>query len=76
MAYDKSLDAIAADLDPQHFFRANRQFVVAHRAVKEISLWPIGKLKLQLNPPAPEPVIVSRARASEFKNWYTKSSGR
>lgn len=72
LAYDKPLDAIVAELNPRNFFRANRQFIVAHRAVKELSVWPIGKLKLLLTPPAPEPVIVSRARVAEFKNWYTK----
>lgn len=72
MAYDKPLDAIANELDPQYFFRANRQFVVAHKAIKELSMWPIGKLKIHLTLPTPEPVIVSRARVAEFKAWYTE----
>jgi len=68
---DKPLDTLQSQLDPELFFRANRQFIVAHNAVKDISLWPIGKLHLTLTVPTPEKIIVSRARASEFKEWYT-----
>ena len=72
MAYSKPLDAIVEELDPQLFFRANRQYIVAHHAVRELILWPIGKLKLHLTVDTPEPIIISRARAAEFKGWYTQ----
>jgi len=68
---DKPLDAIVAQLNPQHFFRANRQFIIAHDAIKDISVWPLGKLHITLNVATPEKIIVSRARNSEFKSWYT-----
>jgi len=68
---DKPLDAIYAQLDPAKFFRANRQYIIAHWAVKDISVWPLSKLHITLKVPTPEKVIISRARTTEFKDWYT-----
>lgn len=69
---DKSLDAIASQLDPQLFFRANRQYIIAHDAIKDINLWPIGKLHISLSCDTPEKIIIPRARTAEFKDWYTR----
>lgn len=69
---DKPLDLIMEQLDPDLFFRANRQYIVAHRAIKEISVWPIGKLALTLAVPTPDRIIISKARVPEFKTWYTQ----
>ena len=68
---DKPLDAIFTQLDPTKFFRANRQYIIAHSAVKDITMWPLSKLHVSLNVETPEKIIVSRARVSEFKDWYT-----
>ncbi len=68
---DKPLDAVYALLDPARFFRANRQYIIAHSAVKDISVWPLSKLNITLTVPTPEKIIVSRARTAEFKDWYT-----
>ncbi len=68
---DKPLDAIISQLDPTNFFRANRQYIISHQAVKDISIWPLSKLHITLTVPTPEKIIISRARTSEFKNWYT-----
>ena len=69
---DKPLDLIMEQLDPALFFRANRQYIVAHRAIKEISVWPIGKLALTLAVPTPDRIIISKARVPDFKTWYTQ----
>ena len=36
---DLPLSRLEEQLDPDRFFRANRQFIVARRAVKEIAVW-------------------------------------
>lgn len=72
VAIDMPLDTMMEQLNPDLFYRANRQYIVAHRAVKEISIWPIGKLALTLVVPTPERIIVSKAKVPEFKKWYTK----
>ena len=69
--FDHPLDTIMEQLDPNHFFRANRQYIVAHNAIQEISVWPIGKLALTLAVDTPGRIIVSKAKAPEFKQWYS-----
>ncbi|MPN29656.1 hypothetical protein SDC9_177109 [bioreactor metagenome] len=70
---DTSLDDFLDQLDPNLFFRANRQFIIAHKAVSHLSNWFDGKLSLILSVDTPEKIIVSRARSAEFKNWYVKT---
>ena len=61
-----------AELDPNVFFRANRQFIIAHKAIKDISIWFGSKLSVNLRVAVPEKIIVSKARVPEFKAWYTR----
>lgn len=70
---DISLDEISRQLDPLLFFRANRQYILSHRAVDDISIWFNGRLSINLTLPAPDKIIVSRARVQEFKDWFTKN---
>ena len=69
---DKPLDNVLELLDPHKFFRANRQYIIAHKAVKDILFWLGGKLCITLCIPVPERIIVSKARATQFKTWYTR----
>ena len=68
---DKTLEALQALLPETDFFRANRQFIVARRAVKEIVVWFGSRLALQLMVETPERIIISKARVPEFKGWLT-----
>lgn len=68
---DKPLEALQAMLPEQEFFRANRQFIVARRAVKEISIWFGSRLTLTLEVELPERLVVPKARVPEFKRWMT-----
>ena len=69
---DCSLEELTRQLDPERFFRVNRQYVVSHRAVDDISVWFAGKLSVNLSVPVPERITVSKARVAAFKSWYTK----
>ena len=69
---DSTLDELMAKLDPNVFFRANRQFIIAHKAIKDISIWFGSKLSVNLKVAVPEKIIVSKARVPEFKAWYTR----
>ena len=66
-----SLDEIQRRIDPSEFFRANRQFIIAHKAIKDMSVWFDSKLSVNLTVDIPEKIIISRKRANEFKEWYT-----
>ena len=66
---DKTLETLQTLLPEADFFRANRQFIVARRAVKEITVWFGSRLSLALTVQTPERIIVSKARSPEFKAW-------
>ena len=68
---NQNLDEMMNQLNPKMFFRANRQYIIAHDAIKDISIWFGNKISLNLIVPAEEKIIVSKARVSEFKNWYS-----
>ena len=70
---DHSLEELTKQLDPHVFFRANRQYIVAHRAINDLSVWFGGKLSVNLKIPTDERIIVSKARVSGFKTWYTRN---
>lgn len=69
---NQNLDEMMNQLNPKMFFRANRQYIVSHDAIKDISIWFGNKISLNLAMPTEEKIIVSKARVSEFKNWYTR----
>jgi len=69
---DSSLEELFIRLDPSQFFRANRQYIVSHKAIKDISVWFGNKLSINLTVSAPDKIIVSKARVPDFKDWFTK----
>lgn len=66
---DKTLEALQTLLPETDFFRANRQFIVSRRAVKELAVWFGSRLSLGLTVETPERIIISKARVPEFKTW-------
>jgi DNA-binding LytR/AlgR family response regulator len=69
---DYSLDKLAGLLDPQRYFRANRQFLVGFDAIHAVHTHYKGKLKIDLNPKSKSEVFVSGDRMSDFKEWLGK----
>ena len=69
---NQTLDDIMAQLDPEVFFRANRQFIISRAVVKDISIWFGNKLSINLLVSVPEKIIVSKARVGEFKSWFAE----
>lgn len=66
---DRTLEALQNNLPEEEFFRANRQFIIARKAVKDIAVWFGSRLSLNLTVQIPEKIIISKARVSEFKQW-------
>lgn len=66
---DYSLDDMETMLDPKDFFRLNRQYIAKINSIQTIHNYFNGKLKLVLNPPTNKEVVVSREKASHFKQW-------
>ena len=71
---DKTLEAMQALLPASDFFRANRQFIISRKAVREISVWFGSRLSLGLVVDVPEKIIISKARVPEFKGWLRADS--
>jgi DNA-binding LytR/AlgR family response regulator len=66
---DFSLDALEEELSPDNFFRINRQVLINIRSLEKIENYFGSRLKVRLNPPFEEGVMISRLKASDFKNW-------
>ena len=66
-----TLDDLMAEIDPHLFFRANRQFIVSRKTIRDVSVWFGNKLAINLSVETPEKIIVSKARVGEFKSWFT-----
>ncbi|WP_106830464.1 LytR/AlgR family response regulator transcription factor [Parabacteroides pacaensis] len=66
---DRTLDMLTEQLDNRLFFRANRQFIIARKAIKDIDLWFGSRLSVNLLVPVPERIIISKAKTPMFKEW-------
>lgn len=71
LAIDRTLEALSSVLDERDFYRANRQFIIARKALKDISVWFGSRLALNLSIETPERIIISKARVPKFKKWLT-----
>ncbi|MFN3530686.1 MAG: LytR/AlgR family response regulator transcription factor [Bacteroidia bacterium] len=66
---DFSLEQLAQELNPAHFFRINRQFLLHISAIKQVHIYPKSRLKIELKPETKEEVFVSIDKVSRFKDW-------
>ncbi|SHJ50887.1 two component transcriptional regulator, LytTR family [Arenibacter nanhaiticus] len=69
---EQNLEDLESDLDPSEFFRLNRQFIVRRDVISGIKQYFNGKLIVNVIPPSPEKIVVSRAKSPEFKNWMNQ----
>jgi len=53
------------------FYRANRQYLVNRKAIKEASQYFARKLSLSLSIPFSETIIVSKVKVPDFLNWLS-----
>ena len=66
---DVTLDELMQQLDPQTFYRANRQFIVHFNAIIKTHRYHKGKLLVEVSPTCEEQIIVSSEKSSAFKQW-------
>lgn len=67
--YSRTLEQINATLNPNNFYRANKQFIIARNAVQSITIWFDNRLLITLDTETPERIYVSKNKASDFKEW-------
>lgn len=69
---DQSLESVMHKLDPNLFFRVNRQFIVGFDSIKQMIVWSKSRLKLEMQPQPDQDVIVSIDHSGEFKRWLNR----
>lgn len=67
-----TLDDIEELLDPQKFYRANRQCIVNMDAIQSVKLHDNAKLTLFLKAPLKMEQDISREKAPVFKKWFDR----
>ncbi|WP_290540729.1 LytTR family DNA-binding domain-containing protein [Alistipes sp.] len=65
-----TLDELAERIDPDQFFRANRQYLISRHAVRDIDLWFNNRLSINLRVPTEGKILVSKLRVNDFKTWF------
>ncbi|HVU54816.1 MAG TPA: LytTR family DNA-binding domain-containing protein [Puia sp.] len=71
----QGIDEVEQTTDPRLFYRANRQFLVNRYAIRDIERSFARKLVVKLTSHTPEPIVVSKAKSSDFLSWL-ESNGR
>ena len=66
---DHTLEELEQILDPKHFFRISRKFLVNFNAIAELRGLVSSKLEIKLNQPCEHELVVSRERAADLKAW-------
>ncbi len=64
-----TMDELEEQLDPNVFFRANRQHIISIHTIKDIHNFFNGKLKITLSKHPEAEIIISREKAGIFKQW-------
>lgn len=66
---DLSLDKLCEQLDPDVFFRTNRQTLVCVDAIQRIEPYFLGKAVVHVLPPFKEKILISKEKIGVFKMW-------
>jgi two-component system LytT family response regulator len=67
---EHSLEHLDNELNPEEFYRANRQYIVSRRSIKAVELFFKRKLILRLIPVTEDDVLISKTKVTEFKKWF------
>lgn len=68
-----TLDKVMPTLNPQDFFRANRQYVIHRKAILQMESIPLRKLLVTLSScEKEEHIVISKERTSIFLNWLER----
>lgn len=66
---DLALDRLSEQLDPDFFFRTNRQTLVCVDAIQRIESYFLGKAVVHVQPPFKDNIIVSKDKMASFRVW-------
>lgn len=66
---DLSLNKLAEELDPERFFRANRQVILCIDAIVHVEPYFNGKVVVFVKPPFKNQITISEEKMASFKLW-------
>jgi len=66
---DYTLGGLEELLDPLHFKRINRRYLITHKAIRDVITLSSSKLKVILEHSEDDEVYISRERVASFKEW-------
>ncbi len=69
---DYTLDALEEIVDPERFFRINRQFLTSVEAIKEMIHYSGTRIKVSLAGSEDDRIYVSRKRIPAFREWLDR----
>lgn len=69
---DLSMQKIQESLDPDLFFRVNRQFLVHIDSIEKMLRYSRSRINLKLDPPYPNDIIISTDNTPKFKTWMDR----
>lgn len=69
---DTTLENLTKVLDPDDFFRINRQIIVHFDSIKKMNTWFSRRIKVELVPSFEKETIVSTERVKDFKEWLNQ----
>ncbi len=67
-----SLEKLKEQLDPDIFFKVNRQIIININAIQKIHSYFLGKLVISTKPAHAEEIIVGKDKAASFKRWLDR----
>jgi len=69
-----SLDKLEMLINPEQFFRINRNFLLGFKSIKKIYTLSKSRIKLEIEPPSDQDILVSFNKSGEFRQWLGKLS--
>lgn len=67
-----SLENLKEQLNPEYYFKINRQIIINIEAIKRVHSYFSGKLKLETKPEHSEEILVGKDKAAEFRRWLDR----
>lgn len=71
---DHSLNQLEELIDPDQFFRINRQMLISYPSIQQMYAYSRSRIKIDLKPPEPKGIkaLVSIDRTPVFREWIDK----
>ena len=66
---DNALEQVEQLVDPSLFFKVSRKFIVNLNAINDVISYTNSRLRVRLQHPTEDDIIVAREKVKEFKEW-------